>query len=186
MFSLPNGIYIFFGSILGAVLGSLISGGLLIMNNSRNNKYQMEREKQQRISQEESDRHKWYREKIYDSYRNSIQILTTIIKEKYKAEIKSEYDSLYESNHDLDLVLTLKNLYFEFTSEFSIIFVGHPYKDTKEFNEIIDEILNDSVDKDPFLARVVITRMMENDPRIKDINKGDLNTDNTQKPFNVI
>lgn len=167
MFSLPQGIYI----LLGAVLGSIISGTLLIINTSRNNNFQLERENQQRIWQEESERQKWYREKIYESYRTSIQILTKVIQAQFKAEFTSEYDDSYNPGYDLDLEILLKNLYLEFSSEFSLIIVGHPDKDSKDINEITTKFVDKSGYKDPFLARTLITRIMENDPRIKDVNK---------------
>jgi hypothetical protein len=178
MVSQSPGIYI----LLAAVLSSVS----LLINNWINHKFQLERENQQRIWQQESEKQKWYREKIYESYRNSIHILTKIIQAKFPAKLRSEYDDSYNEDYDLELTVLLKNLYFEFTSEFSIILVGHPYKDSKELNEIIGEILDESMEKNPFMARVVMTRMMESDPRIKDVNKGYLNSENTLTDFKVI
>ncbi len=80
MLSQSPGVYI--------ILGAVISSTLLIINNlwmtSINNKLQLEREKQQRIWEEESNQKKWYREKIYDSYKTAIQLLTKIIQEGSK------------------------------------------------------------------------------------------------------
>jgi hypothetical protein len=119
MFSLPNGIYILFGTVLGAILSSLISGGLLIINNSRNNKFQLKRENEQRIWQEKGEKQKWYREKIYDSYRTSIQILTKII------QLKIEMTNYGTTP---DKVININSLYVEFASEFYIILMSHPNK----------------------------------------------------------
>ncbi len=169
MFSLPDnifymesGIYICFGT----VLGSLISGGLLIINNSRNNEFQLERENQQRIWQEESERHKWFREKTYESYRKTIEILTNIIQ-------------LLETPHEntSDNKQKIFNLYFDFSSEFYIIIAGHPNKNSEKINNVkIIEIL-EMVDKNPIVARNKMIEIMQQDPRIKDVKEGYLNSE---------
>jgi hypothetical protein len=160
MLSQSPGIYI--------VLASVVSSILLIINNlwltSINNKFQLERENQQRIWQEGSEQQKWYREKIYDSYRTSIQILTKIIQGQF----------VIERNKRLGKTLNLNNLYFEFMSEFYIIIGGHPNKNTKEFNEKITLIV-DHFKEDAGLARILMIEIMQQDPRIKDVNKGYLN-----------
>lgn len=176
MLSQSPGIYI----LLGAALSSVS----LLISNYINNKFQLDRERQQKIWQVEIERQKYYREKIYDSYMKTIQILTEIMLEQFKTEIKSLCDSRYNEYLDINHLVTLKKLYFEYTSECTILFVGHPYKYTKEFNELIDEVLSPSMDEDPFLARIAITTMMENDPRIKDVNKEYLNIENTPTPLN--
>jgi uncharacterized protein YnzC (UPF0291/DUF896 family) len=60
MLSQSPGIYI--------ILAAVVSGVLLIINNllvtSINNNFQLEREKQQGIRQQESERQKWYRKKF--------------------------------------------------------------------------------------------------------------------------
>lgn len=181
MLSLPQGIYILLGSVLGAVLGSIISGTLLIINTSKNNNFLLERENRQRIWQQESEQQKWYREKIYESYKTSIHILTKVIQAQYKSQFTSEYDDSYNPEHDLDLELLIKNLYFEFSSEFSLIIVGHPDKETKEINELTTIIIEKGVFRDPFTLRELITEIMEKDPRIKDVNEEYLNNKSLQK-----
>ncbi|MEG4589714.1 hypothetical protein QUA54_31535 [Microcoleus sp. MOSTC5] len=177
MFPLESGVYVG----IGTVLGSLISGVLVMRNNSKNNEFQMERENQQRIWQEESERRKWYREKLYESYRNSIHILTKVIQAQYKSQFTSEYDDSYNPEHDLDLELLIKNLYFEFSSEFSLIIVGHPDKETKEINGLTTIIIEKGVFRDPFTLRELITEIMEKDPRIKDVNEEYLNKQKSSK-----
>jgi hypothetical protein len=163
MLSQSPGIYI----LLAAVLSSVS----LLINNWINHKFQLDRENQQSIRQEESERQKWYREKIYESYRNSIHILTKVIQAQYKSQFTSEYDDSYNPDHDLDLELLINNLYFEFYSEFTLIIVGHPDKATTEINEITNRLIDKSVFRDPFILRELITKIMGKDPRIKNINE---------------
>jgi hypothetical protein len=163
MFSLPNGIYILFGSVLGA----LISGGLLIINNSRNNEFQLERENQQRIGQEKIEKQKWYRERIYESYRTCIHILTKII------QLKIEM-----SNHGNtpDKVTDITKLSIDFTAEFYIILINHPNRNGEEFKEKKSQIFDNLEDK-PSVARYGMIEIMESDPRIKDVNTEYLNSE---------
>jgi hypothetical protein len=156
MLSQSPGIYI----VLGAVLGSIISGTLLIINTSLNNKFQLEREKQQRIWQGKNEEQKWYREKIYDSYRKSLEILTKII----QAQFERENGGVVISNEYFNTT----NLYFKFVSEFSIIRAGHPDKGSEEFQQKIVKI-NEYAQTKAMIARAMVTEIMENDPRIKNI-----------------
>jgi hypothetical protein len=148
--------------VLAAIISSILSGTLLIVSNIINNKFQLEREKQQGIRQQESERKKWYREKIYDSYKTSIQVLTKIMQKQY--ELTTTYDV------DQDESINLEKLYFEFNSEFEIIRAGYADKDSEEFKEKMAKIKKDLQVK-PLLALTIITEMMENDSRIKVINK---------------
>ncbi len=166
MLSLPQGIYILFGSVLGAVLGAIISGTLLLINTSINNKFQLERENQQRIWQEKSERQKWFREKIYENYRKTIQILTHII--HLQLEIEPE--------NKVNKTQNFFNLYYEFSSEFYMIIVGHPDINSEKINEQIIKVL-DKVEKDPTAARLVMMEIMQQDPRIKNVNEGYLNSE---------
>ncbi|MEG4626340.1 hypothetical protein Q5691_18885 [Microcoleus sp. w1-18aA5] len=158
MLSQAPGIYI--------VLAALISSTLLIINNlvvtSINNNFQLEREKQQGIRQQESERQKWYREKIYDSYRTSIQVLTKIVQGRHEMDTKSIFT---EDEH-----INLEKLYFEFNSEFEIIIAGYPGKDSEEFKEKMANIQK-YMQKKPLIARVIITEMMQHDSRIKGVNE---------------
>jgi lipopolysaccharide export LptBFGC system permease protein LptF len=164
------------------LLGALLSGILLIINNQLtswvNNKsqlereekqriWQLEREEKQRIWQEESNRKKWYREEIYDSYKTSIQILTKIIYIKYEMFTNRYADTATANQRENNLF----KLYFEFTSEFYMITANHPDKDTEEFKEKITRINEETMEKEPLMARVILIKIMEQDPRIKDINK---------------
>jgi uncharacterized protein YnzC (UPF0291/DUF896 family) len=85
MLSQSPGIYI--------ILAAVVSGTLLIINNllvtSINNNFQLEREKQQGIRQQESERQKWYREKIYDFYRTSIQVWTKIVQAQHEIDLRN-------------------------------------------------------------------------------------------------
>ena len=158
MLSQSPGIYI--------ILAAVVSGVLLIINNllvtSINNNFQLEREKQQGIRQQESERQKWYREKIYDSYRTSIQVLTKIVQGRHEMDTKSRFT---EDEH-----INLEKLYFEFNSEFEIIIAGYPGKDSEEFKEKMANIKKYMQEK-PLIARVIITEMMEHDSRIKGVNE---------------
>ncbi len=139
---------------------------MLIINNllvtSINNNFQLEREKQQGIRQQESERQKWYREKIYDSYRTSIQVLTKIMQGQHEIELGNMATQ--------DRYINLDKLYFEFNSEFAIIIAGYPGKDSKEFQEKMAKI-NKYMREKPLIARVIITEMMEHDSRIKGVNE---------------
>lgn len=144
------------------VLSAIVSGVMLITSNFINNNFQLDREKEQGIRQQESDHQKWYREKIYDSYRTSIQVLTKIMQKRHEMDTKSIFT---EDEH-----ITLEKLYLEFSSEFAIIIAGYPNKESEEFKEKIAEI-NEYMQKKPLIARVIITKMMEDDSRIKNISK---------------
>jgi len=158
MLSQSPGIYI--------VLAAVVSGALLIINNflmtSINNKFQLDREKQQGIRQQESERQKWYREKIYNSYRTSIQVLTKIVQGRHEIDLRNMATQ--------DEYINLDKLYFEFNSEFAIIIAGYPGKDSEEFKEKMAKINKYMQDK-PLIARVIITEMMEHDSRIKGVNE---------------
>jgi hypothetical protein len=162
MLSQSPGIYI----LLGAVLGSIISGSLLIINTSVNNKFQLKREKEQHIWQEKSEQQKWYREKIYDSYKKLIQILTKIQQVKFQIEKLKEDNFLPSQSRFTEL----NNLYLEFNSEYSIIIAGHPDKDSEELYQKRGTI-ELSLKEQPLSVQNIITEIMIDDPRIKDINK---------------
>ena len=172
--------------LLSGALGAVISSIFLIINNrwmsSVNNKFQLEREKEQRtwqlerekeqrtwqlerekeqrIWQEESNNRRWDREKTYDSYKKLIQALTNII--QLQADIKDKDEPTDDEYNNF------RNLYVEFGSEFTMIMTGHPDKDSKEFEETKAKIFSEALDldKDSLLARKMITKMMENDSRI--------------------
>jgi hypothetical protein len=164
--------------VINVIIGALLSGILLIINSWwmswNNNKFQLEREEkqrawqlereeQERIWQEKNDQKKWYREKIYDSYRASIQVLTKII----QMETEIINTTLTE-----DKQLTLSNLHIEFGSEFSIVIAGHPDKNSTEFKENRSKIFDETFEKHrPWNAREIISKIMENDSRIKNINE---------------
>jgi hypothetical protein len=156
MLSQSPGVYI--------ILGAVISSTLLIINNlwmtSINNKLQLEREKQQRIWEEESNQKKWYREKIYDSYKTAIQLLTKIIQEGSKLQTNMQTPDIY---------INLNNLHLELSCELIIITAGHPNKDCKEFKNKVTEIVDEATQKEPLRARNILIEMMENDSRIKNI-----------------
>jgi hypothetical protein len=146
------------------LLSSLISGSMLLISIVINNYFQLKREKEQRIWQEESDKRRWYREKTYDSYKKLIQTLTNII--QLQVEIKDN-----EAVTD-DKYTNLTNSYVEFGSEFTMIMASHPDKNSKEFEEKKVKIFSEALDldKDPWLAREMITQIMENDSRINIVN----------------
>jgi sensor domain CHASE-containing protein len=148
--------------VLAAIISSILSGTLLIINNIINNKFQLEREKQQGIRQQENDQKKWYREKIYDSYKTSIQVLTKILQERHEMDTRN-----YASQ---DEYISLENLYFEFNSEFEMIIAGYPDKDSEEFKEKMAKIRKYMQEK-PLIARSIITEMMQHDSRIKNISE---------------
>jgi hypothetical protein len=148
------GIYI----VLSGVVAAIISGAFSLWRDSINDKLQLEREKQQHTWQQESDQKEWYREKIYDSYKTSIQVLTKIVQERYVLE------NTYDVSQDEDI--NLEKLYFEFNSEFEMITAGYPDKNSEEFKERITDIRKYIKEK-PVLARNIISEMMEDDSRIK-------------------
>jgi len=165
--------------ILSGVVAALISGAFSLWTNSVKDKsqlereekqriWQLEREEKQRIWQEESDKRRWYREKIYESYKKLIQTLTNII--QLQVEIKDN-----EAVTD-DKYTSLTNLYVEFGSEFTIIMTGHPDKNSKEFEEKKVKIFSEALDldKDPWLAREMISQIMEDDSRINIVNNATL------------
>ncbi|HEY9295146.1 MAG TPA: hypothetical protein VIQ31_02010, partial [Phormidium sp.] len=148
--------------ILAAVISSILSGTLLIISNVINNKFQLEREKQQGIRQQESEKKKWYREKIYDSYRTLIQVLTKIVQGRHEFYNKSCVTN--------DERINVEKLYFEFNSEFEIIIANYPNKNSEEFKERMANI-SKYMQENPLIARAFINEMMEHDSRIKDVNE---------------
>jgi len=159
--------------LLSGVLAAVISGVILTINNfwisSSNNKFQLEKEKQQRIWQEESDHKKWYREKIYDYYKKSIQILTKMMQED--AEIGFYVDMGYSDKISISKSLNVAKLNQELLAELVIIKAGHSDKDSKEFTDQLYKI-EALIDMKEFMqAQNIIAEMMENDSRIKNISK---------------
>lgn len=150
--------------VLAALTSSIISGIILIASIFINNNFQLKREKEQGIRQQKSDQQKWYREKIYDSYRTSINLLTEMIQIEF--EVKENY------MRTTDKYIKLHNLSLKLLSEFDIItsgyVSGHPIKNTKEFKEKMLKF-TECLENDSKKARTIITDLMENDPRIKDI-----------------
>ncbi len=144
------------------VLSAIVSGIMLITSNFINNNFQLEREKQQGIRQQENEHQKWYREKIYDSYKTSIRVLTKIVQERH------EIDTTGYSTQDK--YINVEKLYHEFNSEFEMIMAGYPNKDSEEFKEKMANIRKYMQEK-PLIARIIITEMMEHDSRIKNISE---------------
>jgi hypothetical protein len=144
------------------ILSALVSGIMLLTSNFLNNKFQLEREEQQRIWQEKNKRETWYREKIYDSYKISIQILTKMIQEDFTITILDNTNDIVSPDRRINRV----NLRWEFDAEFSIIESGYPYKNYEKFKEKISEI-EENLDKEPILTRVLVLQLMEQDTRIK-------------------
>ncbi|MEG5035061.1 hypothetical protein [Microcoleus sp. AT3-D2] len=142
------------------VLGAALSSLALLISNCINNNFQLKREREQRIWQEESERQKWYREQIYENYRKMIHILTSYLQLQFETENERTVESIIRIHH----------LYFEFSSEFYMTTWGHPNKDSEEFKKQTNEVL-DNFQNDPVAARLMIINIMEEDPRIKDVNK---------------
>jgi hypothetical protein len=160
MLSQSPGVYI--------ILGAVISSTLLIINNlwmtGINNKLQLEREKEQGIRQQESDQKKWYREKTYDCYRKAIEVLKKLM----QVEIELERNEITIDNKYHYLSGKVDNLQLDFICEFDIIIMGHPSKNSEEFKEKISTIIS-QMKQNPSKAQILVTEMMEYDPRIKDI-----------------
>jgi len=186
--SQSTGIYI----LLSGVLAAIISGIFSVWNNEKQRIWQLEREeqehirqlereeeqriwqlereKQQGIWQDESDQKKWYREKIYDSYRRSIEILTQMIQED--SEIRLYDDMGNAEKITLSKRMNILKLTSAFFAELNIIRADHPDKDSKEFKDKINEIEEIYTNNNKFIeTQVIITKMIENDSRIKNVIK---------------
>ena len=173
----PNAI----NYLLSGALGAVISGFILLINNYLNNKsqsereekqrtWQLEREEKQRIFQQKNEQEKLYRERIYDSYRKVIYLLTEMMQMQFEAEKNYLIENKEIKGHKVSL---------ELISEFNIIV--HSYlskdfedkdfknKDYKRFQEKIDQF-NEVLNTNPLEALSILTDMMENDSRIKNIN----------------
>ena len=148
--------------VLAAVISSILSGTLLIVSNVINNKFQLEREKQQGIRQQESDLKKWYREKVYDSYSKISQLLTEMMQIEF--EVKNNY--MTSENQSIKAY----RLSLELMSEFERIVYGYPAEEFEEFEKKIDEF-NKHLATNSIQAKGIIIEIMENDSRIKNINK---------------
>lgn len=144
------------------ILSAIVSGIMLLTSNFINNKFQLEREEQQRLWQEKSEHQKWFREKIYDSYKTSIQLLTEIIQVQHEME--------FGGMRTQDKFVNLNKLYLEFNSEFEIIMIDYPDKTSEEFKERYEQ-MRKHMQKNPSIARIYFTGIMKHDSRIKSMNK---------------
>jgi hypothetical protein len=148
------------------ILSALVSGIILLTSNFINNKFQLEREEQQRIWQEKSDQQKWYREKIYDCYRTAAQLVPQILKEYSDIKINQKLNNIVSEDKHMSLL----KLTSEFSCEFALLIAGHPDKNSIEFKEKTAKI-HKSLNEEPWKLLPLITEMMEEDSRIKNINK---------------
>jgi len=167
--------------LLSGAIAALISGIILLTSNFINNKLQLEREKEQRIWQlerekqqgiwqDESDQKKWYREKIYDAYRRSIEVLTQMIQEDSEIRLYDDMDNAEKIT--LSKRMNIVKLTSAFFAELNIIRADHPDKDSKEFKDKINEIEEIYINNNKFIeTQVIITKMIENDSRIKNVIK---------------
>jgi hypothetical protein len=175
--------------VINVIIGALLTGTFLIISNlltnwnndKREEKqrtwqlereeqqriWQLEREKQQRIWQDESDHKKWYREKIYDSYSKSIQLSTKIIQAQLEFDIELKKTGTVSE----DKYTNINNLGIEFLSEFNIITINHPDKESEEFKENKNKIITATLEKNFEIALDIISQIKENDSRIKNINQ---------------
>ncbi len=144
------------------ILSALVSGIILLTSNFINNKFQLEREEQQRTWQEKNKGETWYREKIYDSYKISIQTLTKMIQEDVEILILDNTNNVVTPDKGINRA----NLRWEFDAEFNIIKSGYPHKNYEEFKEKISRI-EENLDKKPIVVRVIVLQLMEQDTRIK-------------------
>ncbi|MEG3872399.1 hypothetical protein [Microcoleus sp. Z1_B5] len=181
MLSQSPGIYF----LLSGVLAAIISGIMLIINNlwtnsiNNNNQlerekqqrtWQLEREEQQRIWQEKTEQKKWYREKIYDSYKTSFQVLIKIQQEELDS-INKTNDIIKKYTH----ITNINKLILEFNIEFTMIIANHPDKNSEEFIDKLTTIdkclraatIDKSLEEDSSRVRLIMIEIMENDSRIK-------------------
>ncbi|MCC3535591.1 MAG: hypothetical protein JGK03_15570 [Microcoleus sp. PH2017_25_DOB_D_A] len=171
------GMYI----VLSGIVAAVISGIFSLWTNSVNDKSQLEREEKQRtwqlereekqhILQEESEQKKWYREKVYDSYKTSFQVLIKIQQEELDSVSKTN-DIVKKYTH----ITNINKLILEFNIEFTMIIANHQDKDSEEFiNKLstIDKCLraatiDKSLEEDSSKVRLIMIEIMENDSRIK-------------------
>lgn len=152
--------------VLAAIISSIVSGIIVTLNNywmnSANNKFQLEREKEQGIRQQESDQQRWYREKVYDSYRKGIQLLTEMMQVEY--EIENKY------NIDETTSVSFHKLSIELMSEFELIIYDYPVEDYEEYDEKITKY-SECFGVNTLEARSIFIELMQNDSRIININK---------------
>jgi hypothetical protein len=167
--SQSTGIYI----LLSGVLAAIISGIFSVWNNEKQRIWQLEREEQQhirqleqeeqqRIFQQKSEQQKWFREKIYDSYSKIIQFLTEMMQIEF--EVKNNYMTTENQS------IKAYRLSLELMSEFQRIVYGYPAEEFEEFEKKIDEF-NKHLATNTIQAKGIIIEIMENDSRIKNINK---------------
>lgn len=60
------------------VIAAVIGGGISLLTTWLNNKFQLRREEQQWLRQQEAERQKWYREQLYEIYKECISCLTKV------------------------------------------------------------------------------------------------------------
>jgi hypothetical protein len=150
--------------LLSGALGATISGIILTLNNrwitATNNQFQLEREKEQGIRQQESEQRKWYREKIYDSYKRAIQLLTEMMQIEYEIENKYKIDE--------STPIKFHKLSLELMSEFELIIYNYPAEDFEEYDEKIAKY-GECLGINTLEARSIFIELMENDSRIINI-----------------
>jgi DNA repair protein RadC len=168
--------------VINVIIGALLTGTFLIISNLLTNwnndkreekqrTWQLEREQQQRSWQEKSDQKKWYREKIYDAYRTSFQVLIKIQQEELDS-INKTNDVTKKRTH----INNINKLILEFNIEFTMIIANHPDKNSEKFIDKLTTIDNAlraaTIDKslleeDSSMVRRIMTEIMENDSRIE-------------------
>jgi cell division protein FtsI/penicillin-binding protein 2 len=148
--------------ILSGVVAALISSSFSLWMSSLKDKSQLEREEKQRIWQQKNDQQKWYREKIYDSYKKAIQLLTEILQLEYEIEKKYMIDE--------GTIIKFNKLLLELEFEFDIITFSYPSENYEEFDEKLAEY-SENFKTDNLKTRLILIELMENDSRIISISK---------------
>jgi hypothetical protein len=152
--------------ILSGLLGAIISAMIALISTCINNNFQLKREQEQRIWQERNEQQKWYREKVYDSYKTSIDLLKKIMQQA--DEIRA-YNIATDCQYG-EIDPKINKVYLDFQTEFNIIIVDYPGNDSEDFREKIS-IIRNYIRSQPSIALDLITEMMVHDPRIKSVNK---------------
>jgi hypothetical protein len=105
------------------IVAALIGGIISLFTTWLNNRFQLDREKQQWLRQEESEKQKWYREQLYEVYRKCLSLLTQI-----------------EDSPRLGNVTEGIKLLTEAKEYLTLLEINHPNRDSEEFKALQSSI----------------------------------------------
>lgn len=136
------------------VIAALIGGAISVFTTWLNNRFQLQREYQQWLRQQEAEQRKWYREQMHEIYKQCIFYLTKVIRGPKTGDVSKTTELCTEAEKYLVLLLA-----------------NYPDKDSENFQTLVETIKNfESSGPERFdLAkdlRIRVSTLMLEDPRV--------------------